>query len=110
MVQALNPAELADLLAAQPIDLVDVRAEHEWDTGHIPGSRNIPLETFRADPEAQVARGGIVIFVCAKGVRSIAAAKLADRFGYDRVYSLEGGVKEWLGAGMPMVSRQRAAA
>jgi rhodanese-related sulfurtransferase len=110
MVHTLTATELADLIAVQSVDLVDVRNESEWDSGHIPGSRNIPLETFRADPEALVERGSIVVFVCAKGVRSVAAAKLADRFGYDRVYSVEGGVKEWAGRGLPLIACERAAA
>ncbi|MEO8700776.1 MAG: rhodanese-like domain-containing protein [Kofleriaceae bacterium] len=110
MVNTLTPSELADLIAVQSVDLVDVRNENEWDSGHIPGSRNIPLEVLRADPEAQVPHGTIVIFVCAKGVRSVAAAKLADRFGYDRVYNLEGGVKEWASEGLPLIACERAAA
>jgi rhodanese-related sulfurtransferase len=111
MVQTLSPAELADLIATtDAIDLVDVRNAGEWHSGHIPGSRNIPLEDFRSDPEARVARGTVLIFICAKGVRSVAAAKLADRFGYERVYNLDGGVKEWALVGMPLIALERAAA
>jgi rhodanese-related sulfurtransferase len=52
----------------------------------------------------------VLVFICAKGVRSLAAAKLADRFGYDRVYNLEGGTKEWARSGLDLIIDSRVAA
>ena len=37
------------------------------------------------------------------------AAKLAERFGYEPVYSLEGGTKAWIASGRPMVRSSLAA-
>ena len=110
MVHPITPAELADLIAAEAVDLVDVRERSEWEACHIDGVRLIPLEQFRADPEAALTRGTPIVFICAKGVRSLAAAKLAERFGYDRLYNLEGGTKEWARLGYPVVVEARAAA
>ena len=110
MVHPITAAELADLMSGSKVDVIDVREGDDWDTGHIAGTRNIPLETFRADPDAVLVHGTAIVFVCAKGVRSLAAAKLADRFGYADVYSLEGGTKEWTGLGMPVVTERRVAA
>jgi len=103
MVHTLTPNELADLLAAGPVDVVDVRDENEWQSGHIPGARLVPLERLRADPDAALDRAATIVFVCAKGVRSMAAAKLADRFGYQQIHSLDGGTKGWASAGLPLV-------
>jgi rhodanese-related sulfurtransferase len=102
MIASLNPVELASLVKASDVDLIDVREVSEWDTGHIPGARLVPLAEFRADPEKYLLRKPTV-FICAKGVRSMAAAKLAERFGYDRLYNLEGGTKEWIALGLPAV-------
>jgi len=110
MVQTINTAELVELLANQQVDLVDVRDHQEWQSGHIPGSRVIPLEVFRADPDAAISHGSIIVFVCAKGIRSMTAAKLAERFGYANIYNLEGGSKEWASAGLPLVVLERVAA
>lgn len=111
MVHAITAADLADLMCGpEQVDVIDVREQHDWDAGHIAGSRVVPLETFRADPEAFLVRERTLVFVCAKGVRSLAAAKLADRFGYQRVFSLEGGTKEWSSVGMPVVTEERVAA
>ena len=109
MVQPLTPSALADLLAAGPVDVVDVRDPNEWESGHIAGSRLVPLERLRADPDASLDREATLVFVCAKGVRSMAAAKLADRFGYERVFNLEGGTKGWVQAGLPLAAHSLAA-
>ena len=68
------------------------------------------FETLRADPEVFLARGSTIVFVCAKGVRSLAAAKLADRFGYENVFTLDGGIKEWARVGMAVTVADRVAA
>lgn len=110
MVQTVTAADLAELVSDQVVDLVDVRDPEEWHAGHIPGARLVPLEQLRADPDAALAHGVATVFICAKGVRSLQAAKLADRFGYQRVYHLEGGTKEWARSGKSLVVESRIAA
>jgi rhodanese-related sulfurtransferase len=111
MVTTVTPDVLAALIQATPgIDLVDVRDPEEWvTTGHIEGARLVPLAALRADPEQHLVRGKSVVFICASGVRSLQAAKLAERFGYEPVYSLEGGTKAWIASGRPMVRSSLAA-
>lgn len=110
-IRLLTVPELTDLLAADPaVDLIDVRDHSEWELGHIDGVRLVPLAQFVADPEAHLTRGKNIVFICAKGVRSLQAAKLAERFGYERVSNLEGGTKAWASAGLPIVVETRAAA
>ncbi len=111
MVETVNPRQAAELIATPGLEIVDVRDNREWSaSGHIPGARHVPLETLRADPDAVLARDHAVMFVCGKGVRSLAAAKLAERLGFDRVYSLEGGTKEWARAGLPLVAERASVA
>src|SRR5262252_7181495 len=99
MVQEITPDELHDLMSTEEVDVIDVREPSEWITGHIARTRLVPLDRFRADPDAVLTRGSIIVFVCAKGVRSLSAAKLAERFGYSRVYNLTGGTKAWASDG-----------
>jgi len=110
MVIALAPADLAELLLVGPVDVIDVRDHDEWATGHLAAARHVPLAQFRDNPEAFLERGVTTVFVCAKGVRSMQAAKLAERFGYERLFNLDGGTKEWARIGMPIVLDARAAA
>jgi rhodanese-related sulfurtransferase len=103
MVETLKPRDAAQLLASSDVDVIDIRDAREWQAGHLPNARLVPFETFRADPEKAVARDHAVLFVCSKGMRSLAAAKLAERLGYEKIYSLDGGTKEWTRAGLPLV-------
>ena len=110
MVETLTPTAAAELLATTHVDIVDVRDADEWVTGHLDGARLVPFETLRADPEAHLARTTPILFVCAKGVRSLTAAKLAERFGFAQLYSLDGGTRAWSSAGYQLVTEQRVAA
>jgi len=110
MIVEISPTELAALRASKDVDLVDVREVAEWEAGHIAGVRLVPLAQLRADPEASLVRGRAIVFICAKGVRSLAAAKLAERFGFDRLYNLSGGTKAWAAEGRPLLLESRVAA
>ena len=60
---------------------MDVREPGEWSTGHLPGARLVPLAELRSNPKQALQRDG-VIFVCAAGVRSQTAARLAAQLGF----------------------------
>ena len=102
MVQTLTPQEMNALLVSGELDVVDIRDTQEWSDGHIPGARLVPLDDLRADPAKTLPRSNIV-FVCGQGLRSLTAAKLADRLGIGKVYSLDGGISNWTRAGLQLV-------
>ena len=103
MVATLSPSEVAEMISRDDVDVVDVRDENEWTTGHIQQARLVPLDQLRANPEQALKQRNSIIFVCAKGVRSLTAAKLAERLGFSKLYNLEGGTAGWVKAGLPLV-------
>jgi len=103
MVQAIGPREAHQLIEAGDVDVIDVREPHEWSGGHLCGARLVPLAQLRGNPRAAIQRDG-VIFVCAAGVRSDTAARLAASLGFARVYNLTGGTRAWVRAGLPLVN------
>lgn len=109
MVVTLSPSQLSELLAKPNVQLIDVRAYNEYSGGHIEGAHSVPLEQLRADPERELSHDAEIVFVCAKGVRSLTAAKLAERLGYEHVYNVDGGTAAWARAGLPLVSERVAA-
>jgi rhodanese-related sulfurtransferase len=109
MIQNLTSAQAQELMARGEVDVVDVREDAEWVGGHLPGSRHVPLARLRDKLTSELNRDGI-IFVCAAGVRSLLAARLAERAGFKQVFKLAGGTRSWSTAGLPLVRDTSAAA
>jgi rhodanese-related sulfurtransferase len=99
MIQSIDARTAQDLIASGELDVVDVREPNEWANGHVPGSRLLPLGRLRAAPRASLPRDGI-IFICAAGIRSETAARVAVGLGYTRVYNLVGGTRGWTQSGL----------
>ncbi len=107
MVETITPQKAREIIAAGEVDVIDVRDVDEWTAGHIAEARPVPLDELRANPDAALKRDSI-LFVCAKGMRSMTAAKLAERLGFNKLFSLDGGTAAWSRAGLPLVVGQWA--
>lgn len=109
MVASISPQQLADVLTQPNAQLIDVRDHDEWDSGHLDGARSLPLDALRADPERELPRDATLVFICAKGQRSLTAAKLVERLGYASVYSVAGGTAACAKAGFELIAARVAA-
>ena len=107
MIATVDALEAATLIASSNIDVIDVRDHEDWAAGHIPAARVVPLDILREDTAREVDPNRAVLFVCARGVRSLNAAKMAERLGYEHVYSLDGGTTAWQRAGLEIVAEAR---
>lgn len=92
--------------------IVDVREGDEYAKGHIPGALLVPRGTLEGAADAAYkhrvevlcqARGKTVVTVCQTGGRSAMAADTLQQMGFERVYSLAGGVDMWEAEGMPLI-------
>ena len=92
--------EEAQQLIADGAQLVDVRAQHEWDAGRISGALHIPLPDL-ADRTAEIDRDRPVVLYCRGGNRSTMAAEALEASGYDAA-KLSDGVVGWSEAGLPL--------
>lgn len=101
----IAPAELADLLRTHPeIRLLDVRTPGEYETAHIRGAYNVPLDTLGehgTEIRANVAEP--VVLVCQSGQRARKAEVALRSAGMPNLHVLDGGVAGWVGAGQPVV-------
>jgi rhodanese-related sulfurtransferase len=82
------------------IQLIDVREPYEHEAGHIAGDRHIELEHLASEAET-IDRGSPVVFYCRVGARSAMAAHAFGRAGWD-AHSMDGGIEEWAGRGLPL--------
>lgn len=106
----LQAAELRAMVEAdQDTLVVDVRTPGEFETAHIAGSVNIPLDQVSAHLRRIVSdAGGKMVLVCQAGGRARqAAAKLASA-GLRDVVVLDGGMNAWSAAGGPVERTGRA--
>lgn len=81
--------------------VIDVREDHEWDAGHIPGARHIALDRVAAELDS-IEAGRPVVTVCRSGPRSERAVQILRTAGRDADH-LAGGVIAWARAGLPLV-------
>jgi rhodanese-related sulfurtransferase len=87
--------------------LLDVRTSAEWDAGHAPQARHVPLDAVVAATPA-LPRDTDIVVVCRSGRRSQSAvAHLLDH-GL-RAHNLTGGMMAWTRAGLPVVTDSGAA-
>jgi rhodanese-related sulfurtransferase len=90
----------AQKLIEDGAQLIDVRAEHEWEAGRIPGATHLPLDQL-AGRAGEVDKERPVVLYCRGGNRStMAAAALADA-GYVAAKLVEG-IVGWDEAGLPL--------
>lgn len=109
MIVKISPEAAQELLLRGEVEVIDVREPHEWATGTIPGARRFALSDLRRNPKDALSRDGVV-FVCAAGIRSEAAARIAVANGLTRVYNLAAGMRGWVKVGLPLTYPELAAA
>ena len=98
--------ELARLVAADAVEVIDVRELHERDDGYIPGSRNIPYRLLRAY-EDELGDGRPIVTICESGARAAVAASILQAAGLDARPVLHGGIPEWQAQGERTVEFRR---
>jgi molybdopterin/thiamine biosynthesis adenylyltransferase/rhodanese-related sulfurtransferase len=86
----------ARLDAGTPTTLVDVREQHEFNAGFIPGAVHIPRGFLEIQAENKLPdRKAPIVVYCAGGTRSAFAAKTLTDLGYENVTSANPGFVRW---------------
>ena len=81
--------------AGAPV-VVDVREDHEWAAGRIPGAVHVGRGILERDVEATWPDLATeLVLYCGGGYRSALAAKSLQDMGYTNVASLAGGQRGW---------------
>jgi rhodanese-related sulfurtransferase len=92
--------EEAKAMLDEGAQLVDVRVDHEWEAGRIPGAAHVPLEEL---PEriGELDRERPVILYCRGGTRSSMAAEALESAGFDAA-KLGEGIVGWSEQELPL--------
>lgn len=78
----------------EDVQLIDVREPYEYEIAEI-GGELIPLKTI-SDNTDKISRDKKVVVHCRSGKRSAdAIMELREKFGFDNLYNLKGGILAW---------------
>jgi len=83
--------------------LLDVREQDEWDAGHAPDAHHVPMSTLISRID-EVPTDGQVVVICRHGQRSAQVVNYLVAQGRDNVANLDGGIVDWVSAGLPLVA------
>jgi rhodanese-related sulfurtransferase len=94
---------VTQLVNRQNAVLLDVRETNEYEGGHLPNAIHIPLSQLasRGSELAKLTERPIVAY-CARGNRSRMAASALAKLGFKDIYNLDGGIRAWKDAGLPV--------
>jgi hydroxyacylglutathione hydrolase len=98
-VERVTPAELAERMEREAVQVVDIRGAAEWEAGRIPGVPNIPLG-YLADRLDELPGDRPLVVHCQTGARSAIAASLLESLGVKDVLDLAGGFVAWRAVGL----------
>lgn len=98
-VREINREEARKLLD-DGAQLIDVRADHEWEAGHIAGASHIPLDEL-PQRAGEIEKERPVVLYCRGGNRSTMATAALAESGFDAV-KLSEGITGWEEEGLPL--------
>lgn len=83
--------------------LLDVREASEWAQGSPPGALQVARSQLEFEIEQQLPdRGREILLLCAAGSRALLCADTLTRFGYQRLAVVDGGMRAWSAAQLPV--------
>lgn len=92
--------EEAQKMVAEGAQLVDVRADHEWEAGRIEGAKHVPLAEL-SERAGEIDKDRPVVLYCRGGNRSTMATEALTAAGYDAA-KMSDGIVGWSEAGLPL--------
>ena len=84
--------------------ILDVRTGGEFDSVHIPGSYNVPLDSLDSHIVQLASSKEPVVVVCQSGARAGKACQRLTASGRTSISVLDGGVQAWQGVGGDVVT------
>ena len=97
------PAEVTSLINHEDAELLDIRSAKDFEKGHIINAVNIDMATLGdREKELNKYKDKTVVICCAQGQESIRVARNLKTKGFEKLYSLKGGINAWQNANLPL--------
>ena len=92
-ISSISAAEFADLAAKKKLPaIIDVRKKVEYDSEHIDGAQNLPLDEINQRIN-DIDKNETQFLYCAGGYRSMIFASILKARGFDNLVDISGGFK-----------------
>ena len=101
-LEAIDRKELISRAKEGSVTILDVRPRMEYESGHLPNAKSIPLSELKSRLD-ELPRGQVIVAYC-RGPYCVLAKEAVDYLkakGYEAI-RLEDGVWEWHDAGLPV--------
>jgi rhodanese-related sulfurtransferase len=100
---SLSPAAAVQLMNNEDVVVLDVREAAETAGGKITRAIQIPVGALKTRiAELEKHKNKTLLVYCKTGARAGAACKELSQAGFDKVYSLKGGLLAWQEAHLPI--------
>ncbi|WP_034680167.1 rhodanese-like domain-containing protein [Caldalkalibacillus mannanilyticus] len=98
----INQIEVNELLEIYEVKseetvLLDVREQDEYNEGHIPGVKFLPMSEFVERYEKELDSSKKYVVICRSGNRSQKVCRFLQDQGFADVTNYAGGMLEWMG-------------
>ena len=97
----ISADELQNEMKKANQQLVDVRTVSEFESGHIKGFKNIPLNSLEKDAN-QFDKNKPIIIHCQSGVRAAMAYSVLEKIGFKNIINYSGGINDWKAKKLPL--------
>lgn len=102
-IRSVQPSEAVQLINRESAVVVDVCEPAEYASGHIPSALNAPLSALDKHLKPlEKHKNKPVVVTCRSGNRSLRAAVVLRKHGFEKVYSLAGGLGAWQRDNLPL--------
>lgn len=95
-ITSVSALEFDKEIKANSVQLLDVRTPQEYAEGHIDGAFNINIQSddFQQRAEKELSKDSTILVYCRSGRRSMEAAEMLTKLGYNCVGS-DDGIASW---------------
>jgi rhodanese-related sulfurtransferase len=92
----ISTKELFNILKEKQVSIIDIREPYEHQTGHVPGSKNIPMTSILVNYNSLLKKNETYYIICQSGNRSTVVSQFLEAHGFN-VINVLGGHSAWPG-------------
>lgn len=94
-IMNISTQEAKDKFTEKAVQFIDVRTPNEYTANHRKPFKNIPLANMKTR-SSELDKEQEVVVICQSGMRSMQAAKLLKKQGFEKVTNVRGGMGSWV--------------